>query len=113
MDGGEAIGVVGGEPVTVAVFLMRLCYSRKLFVTAYPRQAEEARALVSETDEVHQACANARHRLDALAVERDKRNRSPPARDRSTLEDVREDTLVPSSLTNRASEREHIAGDGQ
>jgi transposase len=42
VDWGEAIAIVGGERVTVQVFLMRLCYSRKLFVRAYPRQKQEA-----------------------------------------------------------------------
>jgi transposase len=42
VDWGEAIAIVGGERVTVQIFLMRLCYSRKLFVRAYPRQKQEA-----------------------------------------------------------------------
>ena len=42
VDWGEAIVIVGGERVTVQIFLMRLCYSRKLFVRAYPRQKQEA-----------------------------------------------------------------------
>jgi hypothetical protein len=42
VDWGEAIAIIGGERVTVQIFLMRLCYSRKLFVRAYPRQKQEA-----------------------------------------------------------------------
>ncbi|MBS3784859.1 MAG: IS21 family transposase [Anaerolineae bacterium] len=42
VDWGEAVASVGGERVTVQVFVMRLCYSRKLFVRAYPRQKQEA-----------------------------------------------------------------------
>ena len=42
VDWGEAIAIVGGERVTVQMFLMRLCCSRKLFVRAYPRQTQEA-----------------------------------------------------------------------
>ena len=42
VDWGEAIAVMGSKQVTVQIFLMRLCYSRKLFVRAYPRQKQEA-----------------------------------------------------------------------
>jgi transposase len=42
MDWGEAMAVIGGERSTVQLFLMRLCYSRKLFVRAFPTQKQEA-----------------------------------------------------------------------
>ena len=42
VDWGEAQAVIAGEQVTVQLFLMRLCYSRKLFVRAYPTQRQEA-----------------------------------------------------------------------
>jgi transposase len=41
-DWGEAIAMIDGERVTVQLFLMRLCYSRKLFVMAFPAQKQEA-----------------------------------------------------------------------
>jgi transposase len=41
VDWGEAEVVLGGEPVTVQLFIMRLSYSRKLFVMAYPSQKQE------------------------------------------------------------------------
>lgn len=41
-DWGEAIAIIAGERVTVQVFHMRLCYSRKLFVRAYPSQKQES-----------------------------------------------------------------------
>jgi len=40
VDWGEAIAVIAGERLTVQLFLMRLCYSRKLFVRAFPTQQE-------------------------------------------------------------------------
>jgi transposase len=42
VDWGEAVAIVAGERVTVQVFFMRLCYSRKLFVMAFPTQKQEA-----------------------------------------------------------------------
>ena len=42
VDWGEAQAILAGEQVTVQLFLMRLCYSRKLFVRAYPTQRQEA-----------------------------------------------------------------------
>jgi transposase len=42
VDWGEAQAIIAGEQVTVQVFLMRLCFSRKLFVRAYPAQKQEA-----------------------------------------------------------------------
>jgi transposase len=42
VDWGEAIAIIAGERVTVQLFLMRLCYSRKLFVRAFPAQKQEA-----------------------------------------------------------------------
>jgi transposase len=41
-DWGEAIAFIAGKRVTVQLFLMRLCYSRKLFVRAFPTQKQEA-----------------------------------------------------------------------
>ena len=38
VDWGEATVMIGGECITVQLFLMRLCYSRKLFVRAFPTQ---------------------------------------------------------------------------
>ncbi len=40
-DWGEAVAIIGGKQVTVQVFVMRLNYSRKLFVRAYPTQKQE------------------------------------------------------------------------
>jgi len=42
VDWGEAVVYIAGELVTVQLFLMRLCYSRRLFVRAYPVQKQEA-----------------------------------------------------------------------
>ena len=41
VDWGEAVAIIAGERVTVQVFVMRLNYSRKLFVRAYPTQKQE------------------------------------------------------------------------
>ena len=41
VDWGEAEVVLAGEQVTVQLFIMRLCYSRKLFVMAFPSQKQE------------------------------------------------------------------------
>lgn len=41
-DWGEGTVVMGGEPTVVQFFVMRLCYSRKLFMMAFPTQKQEA-----------------------------------------------------------------------
>jgi transposase len=42
VDWGEAEVELAGERVTVQLFVMRLCYSRRLFVMAFPTQKQEA-----------------------------------------------------------------------
>jgi hypothetical protein len=42
VDWGEGIVIIAGERVTAQLFLMRLCYSRKLFVMAFPTQKQES-----------------------------------------------------------------------
>ena len=42
VDWGEATVILQGEQVVVQLFVMRLCYSRKLFVMAFPTQRHEA-----------------------------------------------------------------------
>jgi transposase len=42
MDWGEGLAIIAGERVTVQLFYMRLCYSRKLFMMAFPSQKQEA-----------------------------------------------------------------------
>lgn len=42
VDWGEAEAIVAGVQVTVQLFVMRLCYSRRLFVMAFPAQKQEA-----------------------------------------------------------------------
>jgi transposase len=42
VDWGEAEVIMAGVAVIAQMFVMRLCYSRKLFVRAYPRQKQEA-----------------------------------------------------------------------
>ena len=42
VDWGEATVILEGEAVDVQFFVMRLCYSRKLFVMAFPTQRQEA-----------------------------------------------------------------------
>lgn len=42
VDWGEATVIMQGERVVVQLFVMRLCYSRKLFVMAFPTQRQEA-----------------------------------------------------------------------
>ncbi len=42
VDWGEAVVEIAGERVTVQVFYMRLCYSRRLFMMAFPAQRQEA-----------------------------------------------------------------------
>ncbi len=41
-DWGEAVVEIAGERSTVQIFYMRLCYSRKLFMMAFPTQNQEA-----------------------------------------------------------------------
>jgi transposase len=42
VDWGEAVVEMGGERITVELFVMRLCYSRRLFTMAFPAQKQEA-----------------------------------------------------------------------
>jgi transposase len=42
VDWGEAVVEIAGERLTVQVFYMRLCYSRRLFMMAFPAQKQEA-----------------------------------------------------------------------
>ena len=42
VDWGQAEVIMQGEQITVQLFLMRLCYSRRLFVMAFPHQKQEA-----------------------------------------------------------------------
>lgn len=42
VDWGEGIAIIAGQRVTVQLFYMRLCYSRKLFMMAFPSQRQEA-----------------------------------------------------------------------
>jgi transposase len=42
VDWGEAMAIIAGKQVTVQLFVMRLCYSRRLFVMAFPTQKQEA-----------------------------------------------------------------------
>lgn len=42
VDWGEAEAIIVGDQVTVQLFVMRLCYSRRLFVMAFPAQKQEA-----------------------------------------------------------------------
>ena len=42
VDWGQAAVIMKGEQITVQLFLMRLCYSRRLFVMAFPHQKREA-----------------------------------------------------------------------
>ena len=41
-DWGEAVVEMTGERITAQIFYMRLCYSRKLFMMAFPAQKQEA-----------------------------------------------------------------------
>jgi transposase len=41
-DWGEAVVEIAGAQITVQVFYMRLCHSRKLFMMAFPAQNQEA-----------------------------------------------------------------------
>ncbi|MCA9995072.1 MAG: IS21 family transposase [Anaerolineales bacterium] len=42
VDWGEALVVMNGEETKVQLFVMRLCYSRRTFVMAFPTQRQEA-----------------------------------------------------------------------
>ena len=42
VDWGEGVVIMRGVPVTAELFMMRLCYSRRLFVMAFPFQKQEA-----------------------------------------------------------------------
>ena len=42
VDWGQAEVIMQGQQITVQLFLMRLCYSRRLFVMAFPGQKREA-----------------------------------------------------------------------
>lgn len=42
VDWGEATVIMQGAQVVVQLFIMRLCYSRKIFVMAFPTQRQEA-----------------------------------------------------------------------
>ena len=42
VDWGEGIAIIAGEEVTVQLFYIRLCYSRRLFMMAFPSQKREA-----------------------------------------------------------------------
>jgi len=42
VDWGEGMAIIAGEQVTVQLFYMRLCYSRRLFMRAFPSQKQEA-----------------------------------------------------------------------
>jgi transposase len=41
-DWGEAEAIIAGRQLTVQVFIIRLCFSRRLFVMAFPSQRQEA-----------------------------------------------------------------------
>ena len=42
VDWGEAFVIMNGEKVKAQLFVMRLCYSRRTFVMAFPTQKQEA-----------------------------------------------------------------------
>ena len=42
VDWGEGLVILAEEPSTVQLFVMRLCYSRRTFVMAFPSQRQEA-----------------------------------------------------------------------
>ena len=42
VDWGDAQAILGGERLTVQLFVMRLCYSRRTFAMAFPTQRQEA-----------------------------------------------------------------------
>jgi transposase len=41
-DWAEAVAIIAGVHIPVQLFLMRLCYSRRIFVRAFPTQRQEA-----------------------------------------------------------------------
>lgn len=42
VDWGEGVAIIASQRVTVQLFYMRLCYSRRLFMMAFPSQKQEA-----------------------------------------------------------------------
>jgi len=42
VDWGEAVAIIADQRVTVQLFITRLCYSRRMFVMAFPAQKQEA-----------------------------------------------------------------------
>jgi len=42
VDWGEAVVIMNQEKVTIQLFVMRMCYSRRTFVMAFPNQKQEA-----------------------------------------------------------------------
>lgn len=42
VDWGEAVAVIAGERLTVQLFVLRLCFSRRTFAMAFPTQRQEA-----------------------------------------------------------------------
>jgi transposase len=42
VDWGEAVAIIAGEQVTVQLFFMRMCYSRRQFMMAFPTQKQES-----------------------------------------------------------------------
>jgi len=42
VDWGEAVVLMDGEPLSVQLFVMRLCFSRRTFAMAFPTQRQEA-----------------------------------------------------------------------
>jgi transposase len=42
VDWGEAVAVIAGVRQTIQIFVMRLCYSRRTFVMAFPSQKQES-----------------------------------------------------------------------
>ena len=42
VDWGEGTVIMAGEPTIAQLFMMRLCYSRRIFVMAFPFQKQEA-----------------------------------------------------------------------
>jgi transposase len=42
VDWSKALVIIASECVTVQMFIMRLCYSRRIFVRAFPAQKQEA-----------------------------------------------------------------------
>lgn len=42
VDWGEAVAVIAGERLTIQLFVLRLCFSRRTFAMAFPTQRQEA-----------------------------------------------------------------------